>query len=55
VVNPDSGEEVILLSDAKTEDDAFRVRDVDIDADGAILLLVEDGENGRLIRMLPKE
>lgn len=55
LVNPDSGEEVILLSDAKTEDDAFRIRDVDIDADGAILLLVEDGDNGRLIRMLPNE
>lgn len=54
-VNPDTGEEVILLNDAKTETDAFRIRDVDIDPDGAILLLVEDKTNGRLIRMLPKE
>ncbi|MGJ8560449.1 MAG: PQQ-dependent sugar dehydrogenase [Litorimonas sp.] len=53
-VNPDTGEEVILLSDAKTEADAFRIRDVDIAPDGAILLLVEDATNGRLIRMLPK-
>jgi glucose/arabinose dehydrogenase len=53
-VNPETGEEVILLSDAKSETDAFRIRDVDIDADGAVLLLVEDGENGRLIRMSPK-
>lgn len=54
-VNPETGEEVILLSDAKTETDAFRIRDVDIDPDGAILLLIEDKTNGRLIRMLPKE
>lgn len=54
-VDPESGEEVILLSDAKTETDRFRIRDVDMDADGAILLLVEDSENGRLIRMLPKD
>lgn len=54
-VDPDSGSETILLSDAKTETDPFRVRDVDIDADGAILILVEDSTNGRLIRILPKE
>lgn len=53
-VNPDTGEEVILLSDAKTKTDDFRIRDVDIAPDGAVLLLVEDATNGRLIRMLPK-
>ena len=53
-VDPATGEEVILLSDAKTEDDAFRIRDVDIEADAAILLLIEDTVNGRLIRMTPK-
>lgn len=52
-VDPETGEEVILLSDAKTETDPFRVRDVDIDTDGAVLLLIEDGTNGRLIRMTP--
>lgn len=52
-VDPETGEEVILLSDAKTDTDAFRVRDVDIEADGAVLLLIEDGTNGRLIRMTP--
>jgi len=52
-VDPETGEEVILLSDAKTEVDAFRIRDVDVDLDGAVLLLIEDGANGRLIRMTP--
>lgn len=54
-VNPETGEEVILLSDAKTEADRFRVRDVDEGPDGSILLLIEDAQNGRLLRMLPKE
>ncbi|MEL6687979.1 MAG: PQQ-dependent sugar dehydrogenase [Pseudomonadota bacterium] len=50
-VDPATGEEVILLSDAKTDEDRFRVRDVDIASDGTVLLLIEDPENGRLIRM----
>lgn len=52
-VSPDGAEEMILLSDLKTETDRFRVRDVDIDSDGAVLLLIEDATNGRLIRLLP--
>ena len=52
-VSPDGAEETILLSDLKTETDRFRVRDVDIDSDGAVLLLIEDPTNGRLIRLLP--
>ncbi|GHA85779.1 dehydrogenase [Algimonas arctica] len=54
-VDPETGEEEILLSDAKTEVDAFRIRDVDIDSDGAVLLVVEDKTNGRLIRVSPKK
>ena len=42
------GEE-ILLSDLDG-----RVRDVRIDSDGAILILIEDAENGRLLRLTPK-
>ncbi|MGB3455475.1 MAG: PQQ-dependent sugar dehydrogenase [Litorimonas sp.] len=53
-VDPETGDETVLLADAKTDEDAFRVRDVDVEADGAVLLLVEDKENGRLIRMLPR-
>lgn len=53
LVDPDTGEETILLADAKTEEDAFRVRDVIVEPDGAVLLLIEDAENGRLIRMTP--
>ena len=52
-VDPQTGEEVVLLSDAKTETDPFRVRDVDVASDGSVLLLVENAENGRLIRMRP--
>lgn len=52
--DPVTGDEVILLSDAKTATDRFRVRDVDVDRDGAVLLLIEDAENGRLIRLMPK-
>jgi glucose/arabinose dehydrogenase len=58
-VSPDGTEETILLSDRKTWDDKaktgdkFRIRDVDIDRDGAVLLLIEDATNGRLIRMMP--
>lgn len=53
-VDPETGEEIILLSDAKTDTEAFRVRDMDIAQDGSVLLLVEDAQNGRLIRMRPK-
>jgi glucose/arabinose dehydrogenase len=53
-VNPETGEEVRLLSEAKTDTDAFRVRDVDVDPDGSILLLIEDAENGRILRIRPK-
>ena len=53
-VSPDGQSETILLGDMKREGDTFRVRDVDVDADGAVLLLVEDPENGRLIRLLPR-
>jgi glucose/arabinose dehydrogenase len=53
-VNPDTGEEVILLSDAKTDADSFRVRDVDEDPDGSVILLIENAKNGRLLRMRPK-
>lgn len=53
-VNPDTGEEVILLSDAKTDADSFRVRDVDEAPDGSVILLIEDANNGRLLRMRPK-
>ncbi len=53
-VSPDGAEEMILLNDLKTETDRFRVRDVDIDSDGAVLLLIEDATNGRLIRLLPR-
>jgi len=53
-VDLESGDEEILLSDAKTDTDKFRVRDVDVDQDGAVLILVEDADNGRLIRILPK-
>jgi glucose/arabinose dehydrogenase len=52
-VDPETGEEIILLSDAKTENTAFRVRDVDVEADGSVLILIEDQENGRLIRLQP--
>ena len=52
-VDPETGEEIVLLSDAKTETDRFRVRDVDVASDGTVLLLIEDAENGRLIRMSP--
>jgi len=31
-----------------------RVRDVRLAADGGVLVLIEDGENGRLIKLLPK-
>lgn len=54
-VDPETGVETILLSDAKTDANSFRIRDVDIEPDGAILLLIEDKINGRLIRMLPKD
>ena len=53
-VAPDGRSETVLLGDLKTDDDAFRVRDVDIDRDGAVLILVEDASNGRLIRLLPR-
>lgn len=54
-VDPKTGAETILLSDAKTEEDAFRVRDVDVASDGAVLLLVEAPEKGRLIRIRPRD
>ena len=52
-VDPDTGAETMLLSDAKTDADPFRVRDVDVASDGTVLLLIENAENGRLIRMSP--
>ena len=54
MVNTDTGEEIRLLDDLKTETDKFRVRDVKVDNDGAILILVEDPDNGRLLRLTPK-
>ncbi|MGB6229519.1 MAG: PQQ-dependent sugar dehydrogenase [Litorimonas sp.] len=53
LVDTETGLETILLSDAKTDDDSFRVRDVTMDLDGAVLVLVEDAENGRLYRLTP--
>ncbi|WP_298915114.1 PQQ-dependent sugar dehydrogenase [uncultured Algimonas sp.] len=53
-VDPISGEETILLSDAKTDDDPFRVRDVDVEADGSVLVLVEDAKTGHLLRLRPR-
>ena len=52
-VSPDGRAETVLLGDLKSDDDTHRVRDVDVDADGAVLLLIEDPENGRLVRLLP--
>lgn len=52
-LDPTTGAETILLSDMKTDDDAFRVRDLAVDTDGALLILIEDTDNGRLIRMTP--
>lgn len=54
LVNTDTGEETVLLADAKTDKTAFRVRDVIVESSGAILLLIEDAENGRLLRITPK-
>lgn len=48
------GSETILLGDMKREGDAFRVRDVKVDNDGAILVLIDDPENGRLLRLTPR-
>lgn len=53
LVDPETGEETILLADAKTDEDAFRIRDVIVDADGSVLVLIEDGDDGRLLRMSP--
>ena len=53
-VSADGSDETVLLGDLKTDADPFRVRDVDIDRDGAVLILVEDAENGRLLRLLPR-
>lgn len=47
------GSEVSLLSDMKSDNDKFRVRDVKVDNDGAILVLIDDATNGRLLRMTP--
>ena len=52
-VSPDGARETVLLGDLKSDADAFRVRDVDVDRDGSVLLLVEDPQNGRLIRLSP--
>ena len=52
-VDTATGEEVVLLGDLKSDGDKFRVRDVDVEPDGAVLLLIEDAENGRLLRLLP--
>lgn len=54
LVDPQTGSETILLNDMKTDSDPFRVRDVMVDPDGTILLLIEDAENGRLLRLSPK-
>lgn len=53
-VDIQTGSEVRVLSDLKKDGDAFRVRDVDVEPDGAVLLLIEDSENGRLLRLLPR-
>ena len=52
-VSPSGDRETEMLGDLKSDDDRFRVRDVDVEADGAVLLLIEDAENGRLLRLLP--
>ena len=53
-VSPDGSEETVLLGDLKGESDSFRVRDVDVASDGSVLLLIEDTENGRLLRLNPR-
>ena len=42
--------EVSILSDIDE-----RVRDVRVDKDGAILVLTDDPENGKLLRITPKK
>ncbi|MEM9599751.1 MAG: PQQ-dependent sugar dehydrogenase [Pseudomonadota bacterium] len=54
-VDLDTGVETALLGDLKSETDAFRVRDLAVDDDGALLVLIEDTDNGRLIRMTPQD
>lgn len=54
-VDLNTGMETALLGDLKTGPDTFRVRDLAVDEDGALLILVEDPDNGRLIRLMPKE
>lgn len=53
-IDLNTGQETILLSDAKTDNVAFRVRDVDVSADGSLILLIEDPDQGRLLRITPK-
>ena len=52
-VSADGSTEVVMLGDLKTDASAHRVRDVDVDRDGAVLLLIEDSVNGRLVRLTP--
>jgi len=42
--------EISILSDL-----AARVRDVRVASDGAILILTDDPENGKLLRITPKK